>query len=95
MSRVELDDERRAQIRLIPVRVFATCRDKGITADQQKTIFMYVLSEHVAWGVPVNLKYCRYVVNLVQLSLDRSYGDRLYDQAYLPHEQPETHLRID
>jgi hypothetical protein len=75
-------DVRDAQLQRIPIRVFVTCRDTGVTANQRKTIFKYVLSDHVAWGIPIDLEYCKSVVNLVRLSLDRTLGDELYDEAY-------------
>jgi len=81
-------DVRHAQLQRIPIRVFVTCRDTGVTANKQKTIFEYVLSEHIRFGIPIDITYCQSVVNLVRLSLDRSIADQLYDQAY-PHPRNE------
>jgi hypothetical protein len=92
MQRLTLDDARNLQPEhRLPLMVYIRCRDIGVQADHQKTIFMYVLGAHIEECKPIDVVYCKYVVNLVQLLLDRkTHADRLYADAY--PDQPESYL---
>jgi hypothetical protein len=84
MEQLTIADARKLQSEhRLPLTVYIRCRDIGVKADQQKTIFMYVLGAHIEECKPINVEYCQYVVNLVQLLLDRAtHAERLYAEAY-------------